>query len=151
MDYKKALEKASAICSKQEYCRSEIQKKLIKWNIEQTDQEKILDRLEEEKFIDESRFASFFVRDKFRFNRWGRQKIRWQLRGKGIPEEVIDEAIEEIDEEAYQESLDAVMRDKLRQIRDKEPIKKKAALIRNALSKGYEYPEVLEKAEELLQ
>ena len=151
MDYKKALEKASAICSKQEYCRSDIQKKLSKWNIEQTDQEKILEWLEEEKFIDESRFASFFVRDKFRFNRWGRQKIRWQLRGKGISDEVIDEAITEIDEEAYQESLDAVMRDKLRQVRDKEPIKKKAALIRNALSKGYEYPEVMEKAEELLQ
>ncbi|MFW5753318.1 MAG: regulatory protein RecX [Marinilabiliaceae bacterium] len=150
MDYKKALEKASAICSKQEYCRSDILKKLDKWEVDQTDQEKILKRLTEEKFIDESRFATFYVKDKFRFNRWGRQKIRWQLRLKGLDDETIDHALEEIDDEVYRETLQKVLQDKLRQVNNKEPVKQKAALVRNALSKGYEYEEVIKKVEQLL-
>ncbi|MGM0375777.1 MAG: regulatory protein RecX [Bacteroidota bacterium] len=151
MDYKKALEKASALCSKQEYCRSDIQKKLYKWEVGQADREKILNRLTEERFIDESRFATFYVRDKFRFNRWGRQKIRWQLRQKGLADETIDKALEEIDDDAYRQNLQKVLQEKQRQVNNKEPVKQKAALIRNALSKGYEYEEVIKQVEQLQQ
>ena len=151
MDYKKALEKASALCSKQEYCRSDIQKKLQKWEVAQNDQEEILKRLTEEKFIDEYRFATFYVKDKFRFNRWGRQKIRWQLRQKGLTDETIDQALEEIDDDAYRETLQKVLQDKQRQVSNKEPVKQKSALVRNALSKGYEYEEVIKQVEHLLQ
>ncbi|MFO8000729.1 MAG: regulatory protein RecX [Marinilabilia sp.] len=150
MDYKTALNKASAICSKQEYCLYDIRRKLKKWEISDADQDKILKHLVDEQFIDESRYASFYVRDKFRFNHWGRKKIWWQLRQKGLPEEIINEALEQIDEENYLEVLEAIIRDKQKQIRDREPVKQKAALIRHAVSKGYEYQDVIKVVEQLL-
>lgn len=150
MDAKTALNKAEALCSRQEYCRSDIRKKLAKWDISPDDIEKIMAHLVAEKFIDENRYARFFVRDKFRFNRWGRHKIRWQLKQKEVPAEIIDEALGQIDEEEYSQKLEDVVKEKYRQVKNKEPIKQKAAIIRNAVSKGYEYHEVIPIVEQLL-
>lgn len=150
MDYKTAINKAAALCSRQEYCRSDIQKKLDKWDVSAEDGERIIQRLLEEKFIDEKRFASFFVRDKLRFNRWGRQKIAWQLRQKKLDNATIDEALEQINPEEYTEKLQEVIREKSRQVKNKEPIKQKAAIIRNAVSKGFEYDQIIPIVEQLL-
>ncbi len=150
MDYKTAINKAAALCSRQEYCRSDIQKKLDKWDVSAEDGERIIQRLLEEEFIDEKRFASFFVRDKFRFNRWGRQKIAWQLRQKKLDNATIDEALEQINPEEYTEKLQEVIREKSRQVKNKEPIKQKAAIIRNAVSKGFEYDQIIPIVEQLL-
>lgn len=150
MDYKKALHKASSLCSRQEYCRSDIQKKLEKWDLPDSDIEKIIQKLIEEKFIDEERFCTFYVRDKFRFNKWGRRKIMWQLKQKGIDRETISLALDQIDPDEYKEKLQKLIREKIKQVRDKEPIKQKAAVIRNAVSKGYEYEEIMPVVEQLL-
>jgi len=150
MDIKTALNKAEALCSRQEYCRSDIRKKLIKWEVCPEDKEQILTHLIEEKFIDESRYANFFVRDKFRFNRWGRKKIWWQLMQKGVPNEIIEEALQQIDEDEYSQKLEDIITEKLRQVKNKEHERKKAALVLNAVSKGYEYREVIPIVEQLL-
>ena len=150
MDYKTALHKASSLCARQEYCRSDIRKKLEKWDIQPEQSEKILAELVKEQFIDESRFASFYVRDKFRFNRWGRQKIRWQLKQKEISDDDVNSALNQIDENDYRQTLKNLMKEKLRQVKDREPFKQKAALIRNAVSKGYEYEEIIPIVEQLL-
>ncbi|MBZ4676903.1 MAG: RecX family transcriptional regulator [Anaerophaga sp.] len=150
MDYKTALHKASSLCARQEYCRSDIRKKLEKWDIQPEQSEKILAELVKEQFIDESRFASFYVRDKFRFNRWGRQKIRWQLKQKGISDDDVNNALNQIDENDYRQTLKKLIKEKLRQVKDTEPLKQKAALIRNAVSKGYEYEEIIPIVEQLL-
>jgi regulatory protein len=150
MDYKKALHKVSSLCSRQEYCRSDIQKKLEKWDLSDSDTEKIIQKLVEEKFIDEERFTSFYVRDKFRFNKWGRRKIMWQLKQKGIDRETINLALDQIDPDEYNEKLQEVIREKIRQVKNKEPLKQKAAVIRNAVSKGYEYEEIMPLVEQLL-
>ncbi|WP_010663382.1 regulatory protein RecX [Marinilabilia salmonicolor] len=150
MDYKKALHKASSLCSRQEYCRSDIKKKLEKWDLPASDSEKVIQKLVTEKFIDEERFSSFYVRDKFRFNKWGRRKIMWQLRQKGIDQETIYQALEQIDPDEYNEKLQEVIREKIRQVKNKEPIRQKAAVIRNAVSRGYEYEEIMPLVEQLL-
>ena len=87
MDYKKALNLAASLCSKKEYCCDDIRKKLLAWEIAPEDCSRILDFLQKNKFIDEARFASFYARDKFRFNRWGVQKIGLMLRQKGISDQ----------------------------------------------------------------
>lgn len=150
MDYKKALHKASSLCSRQEYCRSDIEKKLVKWDVSPSDKEKVVQKLVTEKFIDEERFSTFYVRDKFRFNKWGRKKIMWQLRQKGIDQETIYQALEQIDPDEYHEKLKEVIREKIRQVKNKELIKQKAAVIRNAVSRGYEYEKIMPLVEQLL-
>ena len=65
--YEEALAKSASLCSLSEKCISDIQKKLLSWGINNEDGEKIIGRLLQERYIDENRFAKFFVKDKHRF------------------------------------------------------------------------------------
>ncbi|MGQ1890019.1 regulatory protein RecX [Thermophagus sp. OGC60D27] len=150
MDYNTALRKASSLCSRQEFCCSEIKKKLENWEVTSSQQEKIISVLIQEKFIDESRFAMAYVRDKFRFNKWGRHKIRWQLKQKAIPDEIINNALTQIEEEEYKQTLTSLIKSKLKQIQNRDIQKQKAALIRNATSKGFEMDVIIPVVEQLL-
>ena len=68
-------------------------------------QDAIIDRLKHERYLDNERYARAYCRDKLRFNGWGRIKIGYMLRGKGIEQEFIDAALADIDEEQYADIL----------------------------------------------
>ena len=82
-----ALYRAAALCSTAERCKSEIEEKLSRWGISASETHRIVDRLEQEKYIDESRYCRSFVNDKIRFDHWGRIKITAALRQKKIDNE----------------------------------------------------------------
>ncbi len=139
MDAKKALDRAAAYCSRQERCVYDVEKKLEAWEVEPDKFGAIIEWLIKEKFIDEKRYALFYVRDKFRFNGWGKVKIRWSLKQKHLPEKAIQKALSEIDETEYREKLRTLLSNKLKQlINKKDNYQIKASLIRFAQSKGYE-------------
>jgi regulatory protein len=96
-----ALKKAMALCAGSEMCYSEIRRKLIPLGINGDDTDKILNLLTRGKFIDEERYAGAFVKDKFRYNKWGRVKIGAALKMKKIPDEIISNALESIDDAEY--------------------------------------------------
>ena len=98
----------------------------------------MLRQLTEQGFINEERFAKAFVKDKFAFNGWGRIKIAHQLRQKGIPSEVIEEAMTSIDDEAYRQRLIELLRAKWRTVQGREPRAAWAAMMRFAASRGFE-------------
>ena len=150
MEYQKALHSAADMCSRQERCVSEIRKKLIKWELTEEEVETAIAYLIKEKFIDEDRFASFYVRDKFRFNGWGRIKIRWQLRQKEVNNASLEEALESLDEASYIEKLAELLYNKKRQIRNKDIWQTKAALVRFGQSRGFEPDLVYTQVERLL-
>ncbi len=142
MEFQKAYEKAAAICARQEQCVSMVRDKLLKWEVEEADRVKILDRLVEEEFINEERYTGFFVRDKARFNRWGKTKITWQLRLKGIAPEMIHEALASVPTDEYNNNLLDLLRQKKRQLRMDDPYKRKASLLRFAASRGFGFDEI---------
>lgn len=133
-----ALHKAAAFCSTSEHCQSEVSEKLKNWGLEEEAQERILKRLVEERFVDESRFAAAFVKDKFRFNQWGRIKIRIMLQQKKVDAHLIDDAMELIDEEEYRDCLLSILKQKRKSLKDKDPQQLKAKLYRFAASRGFE-------------
>jgi regulatory protein len=143
MDFNTAYQKASAICSQQECCRSDIESKLLNWGAESEIIEKVISCLLEEKFIDETRYASFYARDKFKFNGWGKYKIKWNLSQKKIPSEIIQLALETIDYQEYNDKIEKLLREKASKIKEKKKKKKKAALIRFALSRGFQMNEAI--------
>ena len=140
-----ALNKAAAYCTLCERCISEVSTKLTAWGVSHCEQEKIIARLIEEKFIDEARYCRAFVNDKVKFNRWGRIKITAALREKHLPQELIREAIEDIDEEQYLQSLGEVIATKQRELKGKEDFATQQKIIRHAASRGYE-PSLIIKA-----
>ena len=133
-----ALNKAAAYCTLCERCVSEVSTKLTAWGVPYTLQEEIMARLTNEKFIDEARYCRAFVNDKVRFNRWGRLKITAALREKRLPQEYIKEAMENIDEDAYQQSLQETIDIKRRELKGKDDFATQQKIIRHAASRGYE-------------
>ena len=133
-----ALNKAAAYCTLCERCISEVSAKLTAWGVPFTEQQKIIARLIDEKFIDEARYCRAFVNDKLRFNRWGRIKIIAALRDKRLPQEYISEAIESIDDEQYAEILKEVIAIKRRELKGKDDFATQQKIIRHAASRGYE-------------
>lgn len=147
---KEALSKVQFICSRQEKCCSDIRKKLQNWNIEKQDRDEIIDSLIDDKFIDEQRYTNFYVRDKFRFNRWGRIKISYHLKQKQIPERIINEALDQIKEDDYKDSLSDLLTAKLKSLKDDDPYQLKSKLFRFAQSRGFESQISLQFIDKLL-
>ena len=149
LNYPQALSKTMALCSKAEKCVSDIQQKLDNWGVEPAESQKVIKTLIAERFIDEERYARYFVRDKFRFNQWGRVKIAFMLRSKKIPAILIEEALLEIEDEAYLELLSKLLNDKARKTKFINEYDKKGKLIRFAQSKGFEMEAINEALKRL--
>ena len=138
-----ALNKAAAYCTLCERCISEVSRKLTTWGVSPAEQQRIIDRLQDEGFINEERYCRAFVNDKLRFNRWGRVKIRAALYEKQLPREYIAQAIEEIDEEEYMQTLHDLVATKQRELKN-EDFASKQKIIRFAASRGFEPAKILQ-------
>lgn len=117
MEYKTALHKAQQICSRQEKCVFDILQKMQNWQVDESDQEKIIRLLKEENYIDEKRYTFSFVKDKLKFNHWGKVKIRYHLIQKHIDGGIIQIAIDNIDNELYNQILQKIAKDKIKQVK----------------------------------
>lgn len=139
MDKSQALAKAMQICSKTEKCVADIEQKLEAWGVSRSDSQAIIQNLKNEKFIDENRYASYFANDKFRFNQWGRIKIAYMLKSKKIPVESIENALTQIDEKKYIDTLRKILEEKARKTKFINEFDKKGKLMRYAQGKGFEF------------
>ncbi|MEA1887451.1 MAG: regulatory protein RecX [Bacteroidota bacterium] len=138
-NYRKALERAMALCSKSEKCIREIQDKLDKWKLTSEKENKaIIEELVDNKFIDEKRYAESYTRDKYRFNKWGKIKIRAALKQRGINKKDIEYGLERIDHDAYVGMIEDEMTAKKNSIKAKNIFDLKGKLYRFAGSRGYE-------------
>ena len=139
------LLKLTALCARSEHCRYEMQEKMRRWGVAEAVQGEVVAYLEKEKYIDEARFARFFINDKVKYNKWGRRKVEQALYAKHISPEVsrpiLDELVEEQD---YTEMLENLLRTKLRTVTGRNAYEVRGKLIRFALSRGFSY-DVIEK------
>jgi regulatory protein len=132
------LHKAASYCSISEHCISELEEKLNAWCVTCDNKSKIIDRLIQEDFINEKRYCLHFVKDKFRFNKWGKIKISYALKGKGLDKMLISEALDSIDEGEYQEMLASILKTKLVGLKYEYEYEKQGKLFRFAQSRGFE-------------
>ena len=126
--------KAEAYCSSVERCVSEVEAKLEQWGA---------DNGIKEKYIDQQRYCAAFVRDKYRFNQWGRMKIVQALRLKKIPANVISLGLEAIDESEYLSILSGLIEQKKRSVKASTDYERNGKLIRFAIGRGFEMEEIL--------
>lgn len=143
MNRMEAQSKAEAYCSVAERCRLDVVGKLYQWGVEESCLTEIVSHLEKEGFINSLRYAKAFVRDKYRFNQWGRVKILQALKMKQIASFEINRALEEIDEKEYEKILDALLVKKLGSIKSGTDFERKGKLIRFALGHGFEMDTIL--------
>jgi regulatory protein len=136
--YKTALNKAMAQCSAREFCCDDIRSKLKLWGVGNIDSEKIITILINENFINESRYAEAFVKDKFNYNKWGKIKIASHLKMKKIPSLVIKSALDSIDNLIYMKMIRDLLTSHKKSVKAKNRYDLKAKLLRYGLSKGFE-------------
>ncbi|WP_232834859.1 regulatory protein RecX [Pleomorphovibrio marinus] len=134
----KAEEKIAAYCAYQERCKSEIKTKLEEYGYPEEKVDLLLQRLALEGFLNENRFASAFVRGKFSIKKWGKVRIRQELKLREIPEIYIKSALNEINEEEYWETLIYLTERKWRLTKETNPLKKKAKVQRFLMFRGFE-------------
>lgn len=145
MTVSEAQSRCEALCSRSEHSTGDIERKLWQWGIAKADAERIIDHLVDERYIDNARYASAYVRDKSRYNAWGRIKILQGLHAAGISDADARMALAEIDEEEYRSILHTVIDRKRRQLPDNDDeYTIRTKLIRHALSHGFEMDLVLD-------
>ncbi len=146
----KVLDRMRNLCSRREYCRTDIMKKaLAALDGDRTGAEKVIEVLVNEKYIDEMRYASAFARDKASLAGWGETKIRYMLSSKGLSREVIDRALEEIDDTKARTRLEKLMENRFRSLKDDPQCRMK--MLRFGLGRGYAYDEVAEVTDCLMK
>ncbi|WP_372947802.1 regulatory protein RecX [Mariniphaga sp.] len=136
--------KMAALCSRSEQCSTNIHKKITVAGLSSDEADEIIEKLKAEKFIDDERYIRSYVSDKFKFNKWGKVKIRHYLKMKGLPGELIQNGMNEIDMEKYKETLIKTMKEKARKVKKKTKFEKMGQIIRFAQNRGFE-PEMIHR------
>mgnify|MGYP003330519188 CR=1 FL=1 len=131
-----ALAKAENYCAYQDRCHQEVRSKLIEWAIYGDDLELIINKLIENKFLDEERFAKSYVRGKFRIKKWGRIKIEQELKRRDISSYCIKQGFKEIEEEDYRNTLQQLITNDEAMLKTPQTTNK---LIQRLMRKGFEY------------
>ena len=133
-----ALVKMQSWCAYQERCQQDARNKLYELGMWEEAVENIIVKLIEDNFLNEERFATSFARGKFNIKKWGRIKIKQELKQKRVGDYCLKKAMLQIDETEYIATLKRLMEIKRKLIKEKSPIKLNYKLMNYALSKGYE-------------
>ena len=137
----KILSALEAQCAKREYCSADIRRKAMdRCEGDAAMAQEIVASLLTNRFVDDSRYASAFAREKASLTGWGPIKIRFALRAKGLSEADISAGLEDVDQEAASTRLSRLLEAKWETLSDDPQGRLK--LIRFALSRGYDYSAV---------
>lgn len=131
--------KACNFCVYQERTQDEVRQRLKEWSVYGEEAELIISELIQENFVNEERFSKVFAGSKFRVKKWGRIKIRLELKKRRLTEYCIKKGMAEIDEEEYYLVLQALLHKKLHSLRtESNPFIKNQKAAKYAIQKGYE-------------
>ncbi|MBN8692700.1 MAG: regulatory protein RecX [Bacteroidetes bacterium] len=136
-------------CAYQERSQFEVRNKLFEYGIFNEEAENIISQLIQENFLNEERFALAFARGKFRIKRWGRIKIKLELKQHKVSEYCISKALKQIDGNEYFATLEKIIEKKTKEIRESNKIKKQYKIIKYAMSRGYEQDIIMDAIKKL--
>ena len=139
-----ALAALMRLCARAEKSEGDARRLMRGWGVAEKD-------AEQDRFIDDSRYAEAFVREKLRLSGWGEYKIRTALQRKGVSKERIDAALSQADRPAMGERLAQQLERKARTVKYASQYELKTKLIRYGLSLGYDYEAVMDAASAMVR
>lgn len=131
------LVRMAGLCAGAEQCTADIRSKILKQGFPAEEAERMIAYLRQNRYLDDSRYARAYAVDKVRFSGWGRMKVRMGLRGKGVDDAVISQALDYIPDSDYDAALEKVMAAKTRSL-DLSDVKDRQKLYRHMASRGFE-------------
>lgn len=147
-----ALNSLMKLCSRAERSSADALRLMQRWGVGAEEAKGVLRKLQEERFIDDRRYAEMFTREKLRLSGWGAYKIKAALRQKGISHDIINEVIEPMlsDSDTKGRLTELLLR-KVKSIKGTSLYDIKGKLIRFGLSRGFEMDEVHECASNIIK
>lgn len=139
MTEQQVLTRLTAECAKAEHCTGEMLEKMRRWGIDDDVQARVMAYLIKGKYVDDERFCRLFVRDKIRFNGWGRRKVEQALYQKRIDKVVSGPILDAIDDSEYINVLRPLIRSKRKSIKAANEYERNQKLMKFALSRGFEW------------
>lgn len=143
------LQKLEYYCSYQERCHIEVQEKLQSFSISENERNMVIVHLIEHNFLNEERFALVFSMSKFHQKKWGKIRLKNELKARKISDYLIQKALKEIPVDEYEKTFDLLAEKQWQTIIEKNPLKKRKKFCDYLLRKGWESDWVYEKVKEL--
>ena len=141
--------KLKQYCSYQDRCHSEVENKLLKFNLISQAKDQILFNLINEDYLNETRFCKSFVRGKFKIKNWGKRRIIQELKSRKISEFNIKKGLSEINEFDYQEKFENLFNKKLSSLENLNSIDKKKKIFSYLQYRGWETNLIYEKINQI--
>ncbi|MBI9067555.1 MAG: RecX family transcriptional regulator [Salinivirgaceae bacterium] len=138
MEKQQAQNKCMQLCSSREYCAFDISEKLNKWEVAKNHSEEIITYLIDNKFINNERYARAYVNDKIKFNHWGKNKLKYYLKHKGIDGEIITNSFNDFSKEEYIDIATTEIQKKLQKTKAKDAFELKSKVAKSIINKGFE-------------
>ena len=129
----------AALCAQAEHCQYEMLEKMRRWELDDEAQARVMQRLVSEHYVDDERYARAFVKDKVRYNKWGRRKVEQALWQKHIDEDIRQQVLDEIDDEEYISVLRPLLKQKRRSTKAANDYQLNQKLMRFALGRGFTF------------
>ena len=127
----------SALCAQAEHCQWEMTEKMRRWELTEEAQARVMQRLVSERYVDDERYARAFVKDKVRYNKWGRRKVEQALWQKHIDEFVRQQVLDEVDDDEYISILRPMLQQKRKSTKASSDYELNGKLIKFAMSRGF--------------
>ena len=129
----------AALCAQAEHCQWEMLEKMRRWELDDEAQARVMQRLVSERYVDDERYARAFVKDKVRYNKWGRRKVEQALWQKHIDEDIRQRVLDEVDDDEYLSVLKPLLKQKRRSTKAANDYELSQKLMRFALGRGFTF------------
>ena len=129
----------AALCAQAEHCQWEMLEKMRRWELSDEAQVRVMERLVKERYVDDERYARAFVKDKVRYNKWGRRKVEQALWAKHIDDDIRQRVLDEVDDNEYLSVLRPLLQQKRKSTKAQSDYELNQKLIRFALSRGFTF------------
>lgn len=133
-----AITRLQYLCSRAEKCEKDILDKLKKWNYN-GDPLYIIGVLKKDNFLNEERFVGAFINDKIKYSKWGKKKVSYELKMRGIDTNLIENGLGKIPEDAYSQIVEDSLLKKNRSIKETDPFKREKKLLSFGYQRGFEF------------
>lgn len=144
-----ALQKLRHYCRYQARCQSEVTSKLFELGVNKLEHKELILQLIEDSYLNDEKYAITYASGKFRIKNWGRKKIRYELREKKLNDELIQKALEQIDEDEYLVTLNKLIFEKYEDLKHEQfPVRKKKT-IDFLTQKGFEFDLIVKSVQVL--
>lgn len=147
-DEKLILEKMRSYCMYQERCIQEVKKKLTRLQVIPKSKSKIINHLIDDDYLNEVRFTKSFIQGKLRIKKWGRIKLNYELKIRGVKKFIIDEEINKISKEDYYDYFNEFSNNKIKTLKGSKE-QKKRSFINYFTYRGWENNLIYEKLNEI--